>query len=715
MSDESRTSLTTFEAEDGEFADSSDLPSDASGCFPNRPKCKRFALGGTAVVAGIAIIAGTVAAARVNVSQTREDSECLGFQQCPEYPLPYSFGTWPEKYDYSGTFPDEFVWGLGTASYQIEGAYNEGGRGASIWDTFSGANTVGMPGGNCSYCCKLAPCPINEHMKDKGSTGNVAADSYHLYKTDIALMKSMGLKHYRFSIAWPRMFPTGASVGDPNPEAVAWYSRFLDELLAAGIAPYVTLFHWDLPQALLSPPEAGGWWARDAKGQPSGQILPNWKHYVDTCFRLFGDRVKMWITFNEAWTFTFLASGFGKAPSIKQYGNQSIDPYIAGHTVLLAHAAAVDIYRRKYQTNQRGQIGITNNCDWREPKTNFSSDVAAAERAVLFQLGWFSDPIFRGEGDYPPEMRALFGDRLPNFTAEERVLLDGSADFYGLNHYGTGWYASSVEPGADTSYGKLSEEGFPEAQSAWLYGAGWGLRKLLNWVNRRYHHPVIYVTEGGWSLAASSPEQGAMDLDRALYYANYTSEMLKAIREDGVNVRGYFAWSLLDNFEWEMGYKERFGTTFTDYNFGFDPNAPVPNTHVPTPGRQLRRRKESNCWLENVWTHNSLASPTNLTFCARASVFAGVYSVEKSGCKSVINVQQLGTAGSGTLYLPQPGHSHCDNTTDVSYPINLEFSAGTIVCTTCKASQGGSSYLQGFWSQGNSIEWGDGTRWIKAF
>ncbi|CAE8732992.1 unnamed protein product, partial [Polarella glacialis] len=624
---------------------------------------------------------------------------------------------WPEKYTYSGSFPPGFVRGLGTASYQIEGAYREGGRGASIWDTYTGANTVGMPGANCSYCCKEAPCPMNKGMVDLGATGNVASNSYNQHKTDVALMKSMGLQHYRFSISWPRMFPTGAASGEPNPEAVAHYNEFINELLAAGITPHVTLYHWDLPQALMSPPEISGWWARDAAGRPVGQILPNWLHYVDSCFSHFGDRVKSWITFNEAWTFTFLASGFGKAPNLDVYSDMKIDPYIAGHNVLNAHAAAVDMYRRKYKALQVGLIGITNNVDWKEPKTQSSADVAAADRAIIFNLGWFCDPIFGGQGDYPPEMRAVFGDRLPEFTAAERELLKGSADFFGLNHYATAWYAFSQEPGADTTYGAASEDGFPNAQSAWLYGSGWGFRKLLNWINRRYHHPIIYVTEGGWSMPASNAEAGVADLPRLLYYANYTAEMLKAINEDGVDVRGYFGWSLLDNFEWERGYVERFGTVFTDYNFGFDPNAPTNEMHQPTPEGQLRRRKESNCWLAAVWTSNSLVEPLGSTFCVSPTVFDGLYSDPKRiDCVRNITVDASGTSATVSGTDPAPNYLTCENIPNATVawgPLKAVISGGTIMVNF--TVKGGAHDLQGFWARAtSSIEWGDGNYWTKA-
>ena len=239
--------------------------------------------------------------------------------------------------------------------------------------------------------------------------------------------------------------------------------------------------------------------------------------------------------------------GFGGAPSHPDYSDKMVHPYRCAHNVLLAHAAVVARYRNKYQPLQEGKIGITNNCDWREPLTSSPSDIAAAERQVLFQLGWFADPVFLG--DYPPPMRAILGNALPTFTDEERALVFGSADFFGLNHYGTGFGFNIAWPGWQSSYSGTSEEGFPRAQSAWLFASGWGFRKLLNFVHARYGGPDIYVTEGGWSLEADDAEAGRRDPERTMYYANYTSEMLKAIQEDGVAVKGYFAWSLMDNFE----------------------------------------------------------------------------------------------------------------------------------------------------------------------
>mmetsp|Transcript_72784 Transcript_72784/g.217278 ORF Transcript_72784/g.217278 Transcript_72784/m.217278 type:complete len:713 (+) Transcript_72784:50-2188(+) len=641
-------------------------------------------------------------------------SECLGFDECPEYPEPYLFGQWPTAYEFGGSLPPGFVLGVGTSAYQIEGAYREGGRGASVWDTFTGADTVGMPGAGCGYCCKAAPCPVNPAMSEKGATGNVACDHYHTVRDDIALMKSMGLRHYRFSIAWPRIFPTGFSKDGVNEEGIAFYNRLVDALLAAGVTPLVTLYHWDLPQGLLDPPRWQGWWSRDnATGEPDGQITDEFVAYADVCFRSFGDRVKMWVTFNEPWSFTWLASGYGKAPSIPEYSNMSIDPYIAGHNVLNAHAAAVDLYRRKYQATQGGKIGLSMNADWREPWSDTPADIAAAERAVLFRLGWFADPLYFG--DYPAPMRRLFGGRLPRFTEAQKRLLKGSTDFFGLNSYGTGWAADTPDPGGETAHANITELGLPRAQSAWLYAAGWGLRKLLNWISRRYHNPSIYVTEGGWSLAADTADQGAADQQRIMYYANYTSEIRKAVLEDGVDVRAYFAWSFLDNFEWNLGYAERFGTTYNDFAVGLDSNAPTNRDRQPTAGKQLRRRKESSCWLESVWRSHSLIDPGSPSFagCANSSVFEGKFRSDKIP-DHVITVWLgepaadrafFGRVGSISVPLPPMGWP--------STPVPAQFSGGTVLADFTRVPFFGmGSQVLGYWNlTARSIEWGDGSVW----
>lgn len=573
--------------------------------------------------------------------QLTRPPECRGFTSCPPYPEPYEWESWPIEYDYSGVFPDGFVWGMGTAAYQTEGAYREDGKGASIWDTFTGANTVGMPGANCSYCCKKAPCPISKNMKNQGgegATGDIACNTYHKYKTDVALMKSMGLKAYRFSISWARVIPTGRIRDGVNKKGIAFYSNLINELLEAGIQPYVTLYHWDLPQGLLDPENGlNAWWsvenASAAQPKPTGQITPDFVDYADLCFKAFGDRVKWWITFNEPWTFLYSTIDGGDAPGIPAYENRWPWVYIAAHNVLNAHAAAVHLYRSKYQESQGGRIGITNNMDWTEPLTKDPQDVAAAERALLFRLGWFTDPIFRGTGDYPEPMRQVFqsfGVDLPAFTEEQKRLIIGSADFFGLNYYscsfsendpdpgwnigGSGWLSAFVKGSSWNLTQKPAPYGMPQAMSFWLYSGAWGFRKMLNWIMRRYDNPYIYITEAGWSDDADTVSEGVHDPMRIEYYANYSAEMHKAIIEDGVNVKGFFAWSFMDNFEWSAGYKPRFGLIRNEYNFGpTGKKGPIPGYPQPRVG-QVRWRKNSSCYLEAVWRANQLINPFNGSF-----------------------------------------------------------------------------------------------------
>ena len=329
--------------------------------------------------------------------------------------LPYR-GSYPSTYVYSGEFPANFVWGLGTAAYQIEGGWDEGGKGPSIWDTYSGSDG-GVP---------------SNGMVAKGHSGAVACDHFHRWKEDVQLMVSLGLKNYRFSISWPRVMPNGTMAGGVNEAGVQFYSDLIDELLAHDIQPYVTLYHWDLPQSLQTA-AIPGW--LDLR------LVEHFGEYAKLCFERFGDRVKFWSTFNEPWTFTVLGYGTGSKAPGGQFAEMSTNPYLAGHTVLLAHARAVRLYRKlvKARTISSGAIGISNNCDYREPATAEPDDIAAAQRANIWWLGWFADPIFGESGDYPIEMRQKLGTRLPSFTAAEKAELKGSADWFGLNHYGSGF------------------------------------------------------------------------------------------------------------------------------------------------------------------------------------------------------------------------------------------------------------------------------------
>lgn len=441
-------------------------------------------------------------------------------------------------------FPPDFIWGGATSSYQIEGAWMEGGKGPSIWDVF------------CMIPGKVA----------NFENGNMACDHYHRIKEDVALMKSLGLQAYRFSISWPRILPAGR--GQENQQGIDFYNSLIDELLANDIVPWVTLYHWDLPAALEF--ELDGW---------VGEEISNaFAAYAEVCFKHFGDRVKNWITINEAWVVAILGYGHG----IFAPGKKSNDlPYLAGHQLIKAHAKAVDIYRKFYQTEQKGQIGITNNCDWREPLTTDPKDQEAAQRALEFFLAWFADPIYKG--DYPDVMKKNLGHRLPSFTDEEKKLIKGSSDFFGLNHYTTMMAADATEQPVDGfvyGNGGLSEDQLvnlsvsPEWKMTAMQWAivPWGCRKLLHWIADRYDNPPIYITENGCAFDDQVIDGKVNDTDRIDFFKSYLNEIGIAI-ESGVQVKGYFIWSLMDNFEWALGYGKRFGITYVDEKLNRIPKA----------------------------------------------------------------------------------------------------------------------------------------------
>lgn len=444
------------------------------------------------------------------------------------------------KPDIMKQFPNDFTWGSATAAYQIEGAWLEGGKGLSIWDAFTH-----IPG-------KIA----------EGHTGDTACDHFHRFREDVALMAGEGLRAYRFSIAWSRIFPGGR--GELNPEGIRFYSDLIDELLAHGITPWVTLYHWDLPLALQL--ELDGW---------RNPAMPDiFATYARTCFEHFGDRVKNWITLNEPW----VVSIFGYGNGVMAPGRVSTaEPYEAGHQLLRAHARAVSVYRKEFQPHQGGRIGITNNCDWREPLTDSPADKAAAQRALEFFLGWFADPIHFG--DYPGVMRERLGDRLPAFNEEDKALLKGSSDFFGLNTYTT-LYASEADPASGLESDPYGNGGISEDQDVLLTSdpewkktsmgwniVPWGCRKLLLWIDQRYGHPEIFITENGCALDDTPISDTVEDPLRIEFLSGYLGECHRAINE-GVNLKGYFLWSFMDNFEWAHGFTKRFGIHYVDYKTG---------------------------------------------------------------------------------------------------------------------------------------------------
>ncbi|KAI9116551.1 hypothetical protein K1719_012718 [Acacia pycnantha] len=448
-------------------------------------------------------------------------------------------------------FPSDFVFGAGSAAYQSEGAANIDGRGPSIWDNFT----------------KHYPEKISDH-----STGAVADDFYHRYKNDIQLMKKIGLDSFRFSVSWSRIFPEGR--GKVNDLGVKFYNNLINELLANGLTPFITLFHWDLPQALED--EYGGF--------RSPKVVDDFQEYANFCFKTFGDRVKNWVTLNEPYSFSVNGYNGGTfAPGrCSNYvgkctaGDSSTEPYLVAHHLLLSHAAAVKLYKTKYQAAQKGKIGITIVTHWFEPKSKAMVDRDAANRALDFFFGWYADPITHG--DYPQSMRSFVGDRLPKFTKAESEILKGSYDFLGVNYYTTNYaenplststvnmsYFSDMRVTLSTTRNGL-HVGTPTALS-WLFIAPKGIHQLMVYIKDKYHNPPIYITENGVAELnnASKPAQEAIkDSMRIRYHDNHLRNLLQAIK-DGVNVKGYYAWSFFDDFEWDAGYTVRFGITYVDF------------------------------------------------------------------------------------------------------------------------------------------------------
>lgn len=433
-------------------------------------------------------------------------------------------------------FSNDFIWGTATSAYQIEGGYDSDGKGPSIWDSF---------------------CTIPNRIKSN-ENGNIAIDHYHRFKEDIALLKSQGFKAYRFSISWSRIMPEGK--GEINEEGVQFYSNLIDELLKNEIIPWVTLYHWDLPLALQT--EEDGWL--------NPKIVDYFEDYARVCFDRFGERVKNWITLNEPWVVAILGYGQGVfAPG----RTSNFEPYLAAHHLILAHAQAVKCYKSEF-IKQNGIIGISNNCDWREPLTIKECDIDASERALLFFLGWFTDPIYFG--DYPQVMKDRLQDRLPKFTKEQKELIKNSSDFFGLNHYTTMYAAEDNHLGIKGSVygnGGISEDQdvmlsqdkkWMLTESKWAV-VPWGCVKLLEWISKRYDYPTIYITENGFACNDKVENGEVNDFDRLDYYKQYLEACHEAIAK-GIKLKGYFAWSLFDNFEWASGYTVRFGINYIDYN-----------------------------------------------------------------------------------------------------------------------------------------------------
>lgn len=424
-------------------------------------------------------------------------------------------------------FPENFIWGAATASYQIEGAWDKQGKGESTWDRFTHT-------------------PGNIMNND---TGDTADDHYRLWKKDIALMKRLGLGAYRFSISWPRIIPAGR--GKVNQKGIDFYSKLVDGLLEAGITPFATLYHWDLPQVLE---DEGGWTVRST--------AEAFTDYTNVITRALGDRVKNWITHNEPAVVAWLGYETGiHAPGVKDYAKA----ILAAHHLLLSHGWAIPVIRRN---SKNSEAGITLNIGWKVPASisRLDRDLAQQDDGKWFR--WFADPLY-GRG-YPSDMLEHFKKlgALPNrlnFVRESDLeTIAVPTDFIGLNYYSRNLHRSTApdnepqivfpKPKTPENWTEMDWENYPD-----------GLTGVLGRIYFHYNPFKIYITENGASYSTPPDEKGDVhDELRINYLRTHFAAAHRAIQA-GVPLAGYFVWSLLDNFEWSHGYSQRFGIVWVDY------------------------------------------------------------------------------------------------------------------------------------------------------
>jgi beta-glucosidase len=418
-------------------------------------------------------------------------------------------------------FPEGFLWGAATSAYQIEGSPLADGAGPSIWQRF-----VHSPG-----------------LTTSGETGDIACDHYHRSASDVRLMAELGISAYRFSIAWGRVLPAGR--GTVNAPGLGFYDRLVDALLAEGIQPLITLYHWDLPAAL---DDLGGWLNPD---------IANWfADYARVLFRALGDRVPMWTTLNEPWVVT--DGGYLRGALAPGHRNLFEAP-IASHNLLRAHGAAVLAFRAE----SKGRIGLVVNLEPKYPLSESAEDIAATRRADAYMNRQYLDPVFFGR--YPHELQEIFGAAWPRHSEADLGLIQQAIDFLGINYY-----TRSVTRHDETAQ-PVRATGVPQPQHMYTE-TGWevypaALTSVLTWVKERYGDIPLYITENGAAFYDPPvPIHGRIDDPlRVNYYREHLLAAHKALHL-GVNLRGYFAWSLLDNFEWSLGYSKRFGLVHVDYH-----------------------------------------------------------------------------------------------------------------------------------------------------
>lgn len=419
----------------------------------------------------------------------------------------------------SRVFPKGFLWGAATAAHQIEGSPLADGAGPSIWTRF--AHTPGMV--------------LND------DTGDVACDHYRLWKDDVRLMRELGLQAYRFSVSWSRILPDGT--GRVNQPGLDFYSRLVDELLANGIEPLLTLYHWDMPAAL---DDRGGWLNRDCA---------DWfADYGNVLYRALDGRVKKWVTLNEPWVIT--DGGYLHGALAPGHRSRYEAP-IASHNLMRAHAAAVQAYR----TEGKHEIGLVVNLEPKYAASDLAEDIAAAARADAYMNRQYLDPALLG--NYPDELREIFGDAWPEWPAEDFALIKQPLDFIGVNYYTRNVTEARVSYPLNAGHVKQPLSTYTETH--WEVFPQ-GLSDTLKWVKQRYGDIPMYITENGAAFFDPPVAEGGRIRDplRIDYLQKHLSAVHDAI-EAGCDIRGYMVWSLLDNMEWSLGYSKRFGVVHVNY------------------------------------------------------------------------------------------------------------------------------------------------------
>lgn len=441
-------------------------------------------------------------------------------------------------------FPKDFIWGVATSAYQIEGAYNADGKGENIWDRFTS-----IPG-------KIF----------KNQNGNVACDHYNLYERDIEILEELGIKNYRLSISWARIFPKG--YGEVNQKGLDFYKKLINKLIEKGIQPAVTLYHWDLPQHLQ---DIGGW--------ANKKVVDYFVEYAELMFKEFGDIVPIWITHNEPWVVSILGHAWGvHAPGIKDYKTA----LQVAHNILLSHGKAVRLYRNM---SLKGRIGITLNLSSTYPETDDQKDILAANIYDGFMNRWFLDAVLKGR--YPEDMIKLYSEQriLPEFLEDDMKIISEKIDFLGINYY-----TRSVLRYDENAYPlkvTMVDLDNPKTDMGWeIYPEG--LFDLLINIHKNYGGVDILITENGAAFNDIVNYKGkVVDDYRIDYLYRHLTQAHRAIL-DGVNLKGYYLWSFLDNFEWAEGYSKRFGIVFIDYK------------------TQKRIIKDSAYWYSNVVKNNGI-------------------------------------------------------------------------------------------------------------